>query len=135
MNGIISRNEVFDMSRVTNEQNEAFRKLMRDARLRKGWRTQEEAGKAIGVSQSLISSFESRGLYDGMRFLDFRKVLLAYGITWFEIERIFGDLGQTGDERRAGIREVLMDKFQRVPEARRDEVLRALEMLLDGYAR
>jgi hypothetical protein len=133
MNAVLYREDY--LSKVPYEVNERFKKLMKDARIRMGWRTQEEAGHAIGVSQSLISSFESRGLYDGMRFLDFRRVIKACGVGWVEIERVFDDPDEPPKVQDNDTRELLLRKFRRIPADKQPEALRTIEMMLDAYGR
>jgi hypothetical protein len=128
-----SQNIEFGGGPVTNEQAQAFQELP-TTRRKQRYGTQMEAAKGAGVSQTLISTLE-RGAHTGMRVIDLRKVLRAYGIEPNEVASILGYFDQSnprdpGDNR---VKHLALD-LQHMPADKRDRALGMIEALLKGLS-
>lgn len=119
------------VSGFTPQQIRAFQKLLIEARRRRDL-TQVDAAKAIGVSQTLISSLE-RGPHNGMRVGELLKVLSFYRIEPNEIARALGYYGgeETSDESDPRIRS-LVESLECLPDDVADVILNALELMARG---
>lgn len=72
----------------TDEQKDAFGKLMREARQRKGV-IQQTVAEATGVDRGTISKME-RGAYPGMSLLDVGRLVRYYEIDMDEVLHALG---------------------------------------------
>lgn len=79
------RKERFDF---TDEQKEAFGKLMREARQRRG-EIQAAVAEATGVERGTISKMEN-GAYPGMSLLDVGRLVRYYGMDMDLVLRVLG---------------------------------------------
>lgn len=110
---------------------EAFQKFMKRKREEAGFRTQQDAARAIGVSQDVISRTESR-FSANMRIGEFSMILNAYNIAPGEA---FLRLGLYADppipdpEHVEYVRKEILPLF----DDRSIEQLRRIKMVIKGF--
>lgn len=119
------------VSGFSPQQIRAFQRLLIEARRRRKL-TQVDAAKAIGVSQTLISSLE-RGPHNGMRVGELFRVLSFYQIEPNEVARALGYYGgdSGGDESDPRVRS-LVHALECLPDDVADAILTALDLMVRG---
>lgn len=125
---------MIDDSPYTQQQVNAFQKLLLDARRIRGL-NQTQVANQIGVSQTLISNLE-RGPTSGMRVAELFKVLSYYRIEPNLIAETLGywDEGSIANPNNDPRFTSVIAGLANLPDDLCDQVLTAIELMLRGAA-